>query len=670
MNWHVILIWLALTASSTSGQSNKNVWKFSWGGNLPRDVVVLSELSLDDPESEVLLSVDRDGEPFLLPSKVGVEIDGAQLQLESYSTDTSSENGTIKSVWGKSSLYDNRYVQSTVWFREVGAQKRVVGLTVRYDRNSAIAIRYEFPKDGGWGDEVNVTGELTEFRFAGENQGWSYNGEREPLGPYDLSTPPKKEVRPPLTIKRGDGGYAAVLEAATFEQAPMTLVSTGDGGYRVKAPKSIIKNGHTSWRVILLGDEVGDLLTGPAPYVLNPPSAIEETDWIEPGLAFWDWRAWGATTDDGFTYGLDMASWRRFIDFASENNVKYLVLDANWYGPEFDKSSDPRVSRDHLVIQPDRDKPQVIRKPAPEDWEDPIDVPALIKYGKERNVGIILYINDVARKNYPFEETLALYEEWGAAGIKYGFMEGRGQQKVRTTREIIRLCAKHHLLCNFHDGPVPPSGDERTYPNYIAREFCHAQADAMRSFTPTAFCKTVFVNMLAGPLDMNNGLFALNNPAKDRPRFFKNIESTVVSECARVLITYTGMAILPDTPEAYAEKADLFEFLSRLPMDWDETQIVNGSIGEYITSARRGGDTWYVASATNEEGRTLDIDLDFLKPGTRYRATLYEDAPDSHFQTNREAYRVRKVEGLTSDDKLEAMLAPGGGHCVILEPAE
>lgn len=615
-------------------------------------------------------TLSRDNGLLLEAIKLGVEVDGEVfVPHHAVSIDTENRQALVETAWGKCDAYQDAYTAWSWRVVENGGAGRKIDIVFRL-YGSALAVRYEFPKDGGWGDEVNVTGELTEFLFAGENQGWSYNGEREPFGPFPLGSPPKKKLRPPLTIRRGDGGYAAVLEAATFEQAPMMLVASGDGGYRVKAPKSVIKNGHTSWRVVLLGDEAGDLLTGPAPYCLNPPCAIEDTSWIKPGLAFWDWRAWGAKTDDGFTYGLDMASWRRFIDFASENNVKYLMLDANWYGPEFEKASDPRTSRDHLVYQPDLSKPHVARKPAPADWDDPIDVPEIIAYGKERGVGVILYINDVARLNYPFEETLALYEKWGAAGIKYGFMEGGGQKKVLATREIVRLCAKHHLICDFHDGPIPPSGDERTYPNYLTREFCHAQADGMRSFTPTTFCKQVFVNMLAGPLDMNNGLFALENPARDRPRIFQNVESTVVAEAARVLITHSGLAVLTDCPEAYAEKADLFEFLSRLPMDWDETRILNGAIGEHITTARRSGETWCVASATNEEGRELTIPLDFLKPGATYRATLYEDAPDAHYQTNREAYRVRRVEGLTSETKLRAVLAPGGGHALILEPAE
>jgi alpha-glucosidase len=381
----------------------------------------------------------------------------------------------------------------------------------------------------------------------------------------------------------------------------------------------------------------------------------------------WDWRAWGAKTEDGFVYGLDMPSWRRFIDFASKHNVSYLVLDAGWYGLEFDTESDPRTSRTYLLVQPDPQSPKLVPQQPPADWQDPIDIPDLIRYGRSKNVGIILYFNDLARQHGSFEETLALYRDWGAAGIKYGFMKGQGQQKVLETRKIVELCAKYHLLCDFHDGPVPPSGDRRTWPNYVSREFCHSQSDAMRSFSPSTFCEQVFVNMLAGPLDMCNGLYTLENPALDRPKIFENVNSTIVAETARTMIAFSGLSILPDCPEAYEAKADLFDFLGRLPMTWDETRIQHGQIGEYITTIRRSGSEWFVASATNEQPRTLRINLDFLDPGKTYNVTLYEDAPDAHYISNREAYRVRRIV-VKQGDTIDAVMAPGGGHCLYLRP--
>ena len=133
------------------------------------------------------------------------------------------------------------------------------------------------------------------------------------------------------------------------------------------------------------------------------------------------------------------------------------------------------------------------------------------------------------------------------------------------------------------------------------------------------------------------------------------------------MITFSGFSILPDCPEAYAERADLFDFIRRLPMTWDETRILHSDIGKYITTARRRGDQWFVASATNEEERTLPISLDFLDEGQKYAATVYEDAPDAHYQTNREAYRVRKLQ-VTRDTTVDARMAPGGGHRIYLGP--
>lgn len=656
-----MLVLLVVTSSSEARAGQPEVTKSPDG-----KVALRFQLSHGRPR----WSLAFNGDELLKQSELGIQpIDTELALLETVDVTRSENRGTVNTLWGKFASYQDHYNQTAWKLREVGHGGRTLNIVFRvYDQG--IAFRYEFPESGRWPATFGVKHESTEFRFASDYTAWCYNGERSPIGPQPLSKFSQlEEVRPPFTVRCSPQTHIAILEAAIWDHAPFNLVATsGEAtGFRAQFAKSQFRSGDsTSWRVVLLGRQPGDLLVAPLLYCLNPPCQISNTDWIRPGLAMWDWRAWGAETDDGFTYQLDMASWRRMIDFASENGVEYLLLDANWYGPEFDRKSDPRTSRDHLMTQTDADKPKVVRKPAPQDWADPIDVPGIIRYGNERNVGILLYINDVARKHYPFEETLALYHDWGAAGIKYGFMRTRGQQKVRDTREIVRLCARYRLVCDFHDGPVVPSGDERTFPNYLTREFCHAQADGLRSFSPSDFCKMAFVNMLAGPLDMSNGLFSLSDAHETRPRIFQPVMSTVVSEAARVLVTFTGLATLIDTPEAYREKADLFDFISRLPMTWDETRILSGTVGSHISTARRHGDTWYVGTVTNEEARTLQLPLDFLEADKTYTLTLYEDTPETHYQHNREAYRVRAKQ-VTSEDIVEAILAPGGGHCMLLE---
>jgi alpha-glucosidase len=632
-------------------------------------------LDLRSPDGNVLVSLRLEkgdphwavsfGEhPVLQYSRLGLQPQDAPYgAFKVIGSKQSTLDETWQPVWGKTSSVRNHYNQVLLNLEEIGGQKRRLNIAARTYDNGA-AIRYEMVGTGS----QTFSSDLTQFSFAGDFTCWSANGERANIGPVPLSKYGGSQL--PLTVKVAEDCYASLLEAAIEDYAPISLIRTAPTTFLASTgPSTAALPSQSSWRVLLLGERPGDLLANNTMVNLNPPSAIEDTEWIKPGISLWDWRGWGAKTPDGFTYGMDMESWRRQIDFASKHGLGYLLLDSGWYGLEFDPDEDPTTSRDHLILQPGPDKPELIRKPAPENWESPIDVPALIKYAKERNVGIILYLNDAAQQKHDLNETLATYQEWGAAGIKYGFMRAGGQDKVLKTRRIVELCAMHELLCDFHDGPIAPSGDRRTFPNYVTREFCHSQSDAMRAFSPSTFCTTVFTNMLSGPLDMCNGMYSLNSAKEARPKIFSEVYSTVTAETARVLITFSGLSLLPDIPEAYEAKADLFEFIAKLPMNWDETRILNGEIGRLITTARRSGEEWFIGSSCDERGVELSIPLDFLKEGVEYAATLYEDGDQAHYKTNREAYQVRHTV-VRKGDIVKAKLAPGGGHCIYLTPTE
>ncbi len=618
------------------------------------------ELSLSDDQPH--WSVRHSGTDVITQSPLGLRLKPAfeggfkTLALTEHTRDT-----FWKPTWGKFSTIRDQYNALTWTLRERGPLKRELVITVRL-YNGGLGLRYRVITSG----PVQLEDDNTHFAFPKNFTCWSANYERPNIGPVLLSE--YKGSQFPMTVRLADDCFCSILEAAIYDSAYLSPARVGPTTFRSSCPPSTLKTGGaTSWRVLLLGQTAGDLLANTVMMNLNPECAIKDASWVKPGLALWDWRQWGASGGDGFVYGLDMPSWKRQIDFASRHGIEYLVLDAGWYGQESSPKSDPMISRTYLLEQKNPDKPHLTPKDPPEDWKDPIDIPKLIQYGKARNVGIILYFNDIARHNYDFEKTLALYEQWGAAGIKYGFMKGKGQDKVLQTRQIVELCAKHHLTCNFHDSPVPPSGDRRTYPNYIGREFCHSQADALRSFTATTFCTTVFCNMLAGPVDMCNGFMTLTGIEEKRPKVFKPIYSTVVAEAARVLIVFSGLAILPDAPESYAGKADLFAFIEKLPMTWDDTRILNSDIGHHITTARRNGKEWFVASCCDEDGRVLTISLDFLDAGKTYAATLYEDTEETHHVNNRESYRIRSVN-VKKGDHIKAKLAPGGGHCMWIRP--
>lgn len=202
----------------------------------------------------------------------------------------------------------------------------------------------------------------------------------------------------------------------------------------------------------------------------------------------------------------------------------------------------------------------------------------------------------------------------------------------------------------------------------VCREYCHSQADAKRSFTPTTFVLQAYVNNLLGPLDMINGFYDIEG-ISSRPNVSEEIPTTFVGETARTLIIYSGgHTVLPDAADEYLQHRQLFQFITAQKPPWKQSRTLQGKMGEYITTMRKTGDTYLVGSATNEKGRTLSIDLDFLENGT-YHATIYRDAPDAHYKKNKEAYRINH-RTVSAEDTIEAPLAPGGGHCIMLEPVQ
>jgi alpha-glucosidase len=526
-------------------------------------------------------------------------------------------------------------------------------LTVRA-YNNGVAFRYEVPernvtvkKAGGStamlkGCTLNETvgAELTAFNFTDDYTAWYYNGERHNIGPEKL-TETGGERLPVMTIKVGENAYLALHEANLEEGEPLRLHSIkGEKAFRVASKPNSLHTGYRSaWRVILYGRTPGALIDSHLIELLNPePEPGTDFSWVQPGVCLWDWRINGAVWD-GYRYTMSYPSWIRMIDFAAENGFKHLVLDANWYGPEFDQTSDP--------VKGDKAK----------------DVQNLIKYGKEKGVGVWLYLNDVGGRNYPIEQTLEQYGRWGAAGVKYGFMNGNPAEKNQATQKITRLCAQNKLLVNFHDGPVHPYGQLRTWPNAVTREYCKAQLDGHQIFHPKTFVTSVFVNMVAGPLDMNNGMFDLRQGRTTRVDNNQEVPSTVVSEAARTLIVFSGATIIPDIPEYYQKYPALLRFLSAQQMPWKASQTLAGEIGSHIVMMRQAKDGVYlIGAATNEEARTLEVPLTFLPKGS-FTAEIVQDGPDAHYLTNRETCTV-STQTVTKKDVLTLYLAAGGGACV------
>ncbi len=550
-----------------------------------------------------------------------------------------SFNETWETINGKNKEVINQYNSFIYQLENEAKQKLDLEIRV-YD--DGMAYRFLLPQGYGTLNENSMLSFGENFTL------WAYNGENHNIGPVKISDYNGKVVRNPVVFKTSEGNYLSIHEGAIFDHAPFNL-NTVQGEAKLNLSQQVDaaqKETKTSWRAFITGSSAGSLVESNLLVNLNEPCKIEDTSWIKTGRAMWDWRVWGYTAEKGgFEYGLNTISHKRFIDFSAKNNIQFLLIDADWYGPEFSNDSDPTKAREG------------------------VDIEECMRYAKSKGIGVILYLNDIGAKKFGLETILKQFSDWGAAGVKYGFMRGSVKQNVLNTRKIVELCAKYKLTVNFHDNPIAPSGDRRTWPNLITKEFGHSQSDAKRSYFPETMVTAPFVNMIAGPLDLCNGWFALNSAyGNGRHKVFEEIPGTVAAEVAKLIVVYGGIFVMPDAPEEYLKKDDLFDCIRQMPAKFDSFKVLSGEIGEYISVARGSGEEWFVGSLTNRDAREIEVRFDFLDENTDYIATLYQDADDTHFMNNKEAYKIQKNVKLKKGSTLKIKLAPGSGHSMWIRP--
>lgn len=653
---HALLLFMAASLASLTGHAASQI-------SSPDERIVLK---VDVAKGQPVYSVEFNGKPIIADSRLGVALRGGAFAGEVALTgsETSTFDETWKTVWGQFSEYRNHYNELTVTLTEIDEPKRSMQVILRA-YNDGVAFRYAFPQQKG----------LRDASFAKEFSSVSVIS-KKPVAWYAKSSTGLfsaktfgqigKACRTPFTVQLADDCFISLHEAQVVHSSDANLTLAADKRTLVYSSASNQPTGSVSaWRTITIASKPGGLVESSLILNLNEPNKIADTSWIKPGVSLWDWRCHGGIADDGFVYGINTESYIRYIDFANEHGIPYLIIDAEWYGPERDKNSDPVT------------------------YEHEVDMAKVTSYAKQKGVGIWLYINDIALKLYDMDRTFAQYQKWGVAGIKHGFLGGGNQTKNEFSVKVLQKCAEYQIMYNLHE-PNKPTGLVRTYPHYMSREYVNSMLDAASRppATPTELCVFPVVHNLAGPVDRSCGLFDMDQSIA-RDKVHKQIPSTVVSQVAQCLVFPSGILTLPDMPDAYARKVDLFEFIKQLPMTYDETKVLQMEIGDHITMARRTGKTWLVASLANESGRDLNLELDFLEPGITYDVTFYEDTTESDYRfpgawnradakkkkipfkpvdTKRELYQIRKMQ-VKQGDSISASIAPGGGHCMWIRPA-
>jgi alpha-glucosidase len=398
------------------------------------------------------------------------------------------------------------------------------------------------------------------------------------------------------------------------------------------------------WRVVMIGDTPGRLIESTLILSLNDPPAFRDTSWIKPGKAAWDW--WSGQLAEGVANpGMNDATMKHYIDFAAEFGLEYMLVDAGWYTPKaWGEGADLKAD---------------ITKTVPE-----IDLPGLVAYARERNVGLILWLNWIPTREQ-MDRAFPYYERLGVKGVKIDFMDRDDEEMVAFYHSVLKKAAEHHLVVDLH-GAYKPTGLVRTYPNYLSQEgVLGAEYNKWSArVTATHNVTLAFTRMLAGPLDYTPAGFRNVTPAEFEPRDKGPLVMTTRAHQLAMYVVYESpLQMVADSPAAYRGQTGA-EFIRFVPTSWDETRVLAGEIGKYIVVARRRGRVWFVGAMTNEEPRTLKVPLKFLGRGP-HTLDAFADGADA-------ARDPKQVSGSTSTVRaggtLTLRLGPSGGYAARLRP--
>ena len=631
------------------------------------------DLRLTSPNGEVEIAVGTNGEnqptyavsfrgrPVLAPSPLGLDLDrGGRLSygLKATGSARSSADRTYR-LLGKASTPRDRYNELVVDYAEESGRRLQIAFRA-YDDGAAFRYRIPVQKELA---AVNILGEMTRFDFAGDYQCWGSN-----LGKFGTSH--ETEFDPvrasmlrehnlydaPFVCKTGEGGTTlAIAEADLRNWAGMYLQGRGDGGLgaqlklspRLEDPFVAVRTRIGSpivspWRVVMLASEPAKLIESTIVTDLNPDPEFDAS-WVKPGKSAWDW--WNGPTVAGVkTAGTNDETVKRFIDFAADAGLQYMLIDEGWY----------MGAGGGGVVRPGVD----ITKSIPE-----INLPELVEYGRKRGVGLWLWVNWKAL-DAQVDEAMELYEKLGIKGIKVDFMDRDDQQMVDWYHRVLSKAAKHKLLVNFH-GAYHPTGLIRTYPNYLTQEgVLGAEYNKWsRRVTARHNLTLPFTRMLLGPMDYTPGGFRNRTPDDFVIRSAPPYVMTTRGQALAMYVVYESpFGVVADTPDAYREGPGL-DFISLVPTIWDETRAIAGDIGEYVVLARRKGKDWYVGAMTNETGRTMELPLGFLGSG-RYAVTAWVDgASPTDLDVKRSSLAAGERRPMT------LRLAPGGGAALHFKAA-
>ncbi|HRE76857.1 MAG TPA: glycoside hydrolase family 97 protein [Flavobacterium sp.] len=575
--------------------------------------------------------------------------------------------------------------------------------------NEGLAFRYEIPAQ----EKLNyfvISDEMTQFSLTGDHkafwipgdydsQEYSYNETKlsqidvdklEMNNGIGMKGPmTKSRIQSPVMMKSSDGLYLNVFEAAVVNYPIMHLdVNTksflmqshlvpnaiGDKAY-LQAPAN------TPWRTIMVSDDARTILASKMVLNLNEPSKIEDTSWIKPmkyvgiwwemhvGKATWDYAgsqnaqmAQDAELKPTGKHGATTENTKKYIDFAAKYGFDGVLVEGwnvgweDWFGNWKENVFD------FVTSYPD------------------FNVEEVQKYAESKGVKMIMHhetSGSVSNYERRLDRAFSFMKKHNYDAVKSGYVgkiipRGEwhdGQAMVNHFNYAVERAAEYKIMVNSHESSRP-TGYHRTYPNYIAAEAARGnEFNAWSVGNPPAH-ETIlpFTRFLGGPMDYTPGIFEIKMSHYDATKK-EQVHTTLAKQLALYVTIYSPLQMAADLPENYERYPDAFQFIKDVEVDWDKTEILEAEPGDYVTIARKtkGKESWFLGAITDENPRSSQISLSFLTPGKKYKATIYQDGKDAHWEKNPKSYSIKTIE-VTSKSKLKLNLAAGGGTAISFLP--
>ncbi len=689
-----------------------------------KETTTTAVVTSPDGHIKVQFTISPEGKPgYLVAHKEKVVIDTSYLgfdfkdmasiakNFQIVETASNTVDETWKMPWGEQAEVRNQYNELKVFLEENVEKGKKLNIVFKV-YNDGLGFRYELPEQENV-TELLVTDENTEFNLTGDHNVWWIPGDwdiyehlysetkfseidatkfRDYL---DLASTyiPENAVNTPVTMKTEDGLYLSFHEANLTDYSGMTLKINKENTSMVsELVGSDILNGKakiqlpfkTPWRTIQIAENAGDLIESKLIVNLNEPNTIGDVSYFSPmkyvgiwwemhiGKSTWDME--GSQDMNTFTntkmrtsrHGATTENAKKYIDFAAANGIKGLLVEG-W-----------NTGWDKWINYDDREGVFDFMTPYPD-----YDFDIVMAYAEEKGIEVIMHHEtSAAPRTYEkqMEEAYNFMKANGMNSVKTGYVgkiipKGEyhhGQWMVNHYHHVLEEAAKKKIAINAHE-PIKATGKRRTYPNAIAREGLRGQefnAWSRDGGNPPSHIATVaFTRMLAGPIDFTPGVF---NIKFDEYKTENQVNTTLAHQLALYVVLYSPIQMACDLPEHYMKDGKVhpaFQFITDVGVDWEATKVLDGEVGDFVTIARKekGTENWFIGGVTDENKREITVNFDFLTYGKKYKAIIYKDASDAHWNDNPEAYAIEEMEvDITST--LQITMASGGGFAMSIIP--